>query len=127
MDEYLTNETTAATPEVSPFVGSLSNVKLALLSLALVLFLLAGPFPRLHLISHKADSDLVTFFTQRKSRLRGDALLIAGPPHSGKTAILSNVSLHVSAKHCTLMTKKISWPTIRLCRRIHHCRLIRPK
>ena len=51
------------------------------------------------LISRRTNSDVVISFTQRKSKSRGNALLLAGSPDSGKTAILSNVSLlHVSYK-----------------------------
>lgn len=46
----------------------------------------------------ETDSDLAISFTQRKSRARGDALLLVGPPDSGKTAILLNVSRCMSFK-----------------------------
>lgn len=93
MDNHPTDEAViAATPEVSPLVGSLSTANFALLSLAVALFLLVGAFLRVYLVSREADSDIVISFTRRKSKSRGDALLLAGPPDSGKTAILSNVS-----------------------------------
>lgn len=45
MDNYPPDGTViAATPEVSPLVGSLSTSKFALLSLAIALFLFVGPF-----------------------------------------------------------------------------------
>jgi len=89
MDEHPTNETmTAVTPDFSPLARSLSNVNLALLSLAVVLVLLG-----------------VIFFTQKRSRSRGDALLLAGPPDSGKTAILSNLAYDQTLpSHTSLQT-----------------------
>lgn len=93
MANHLSDETvTAATPEVSPLVGSLSAVNLGLLSLAIALFLFIGLFLRVHLIPHEANSDLAISYTRGKSKSRGNALLLVGPPDSGKTAILSNVS-----------------------------------
>ena len=45
MDNHPSDETViAATPEVSPLVGSLSTANFALLSFALALFLFVGPF-----------------------------------------------------------------------------------
>ena len=45
MNDHSSDETViAATPEVSPLVGSLSTGNFALLSLALALFLVFGPF-----------------------------------------------------------------------------------
>lgn len=93
MDNHHTDETViAATPEVLPLVGSLSAANLGLLSLAIALFLLIGPFHRVLLIPHEANSDTVISYARSKSRSRGNALLLVGPPDSGKTAILSNVS-----------------------------------
>lgn len=40
----------------------------------------------------EADSNPVISYTRGKSKSRGNALLLVGPPDSGKTAILSNVS-----------------------------------
>ncbi|KAG6376470.1 hypothetical protein JVT61DRAFT_2463 [Boletus reticuloceps] len=66
----------AATPEVLPLVGNLSTTNVALLSLAIALFLLVGPI----------------LYTRGKSKSKGNAVLLVGPPDAGKTAILSNVS-----------------------------------
>lgn len=93
MDSHLPDETVIiATPEVSPLVGSLSTANIALLSLAIALFLSVGPSHRVCLNAREADSNLVVSFTRGKSKSRGNALLLVGPPDSGKTAILSNVS-----------------------------------
>ncbi|KAG2157261.1 signal recognition particle receptor beta subunit-domain-containing protein [Suillus clintonianus] len=70
--EPLINEATLVTPEVVPFTNGLSPQSLLLLSLALVAGLL-----------------IVIAFSRRKSRSRGDILLLLGPPDAGKTAILS--------------------------------------
>ena len=57
MDNHLSDEAViAATPEVSPLVGSLSTANIALLSLAIALFLLVGPFHRVYLTAPEADS-----------------------------------------------------------------------
>ncbi|KAG8217847.1 hypothetical protein J3R82DRAFT_6012 [Butyriboletus roseoflavus] len=93
MADHSSDETAfAATPEVSPLVGSLSATNLGLLSLAIALFLFVGPFHRVHLVPREADSNLVISYSRGKSKSRGSALLLVGPPDSGKTAILSNVS-----------------------------------
>lgn len=93
MDNYPSDETViAATPEVSPLVGSLSAANLGLLSLTIALFLFIGPLHRVRLIPRETNPDLVISYTRGKSKSRGNALLLVGPPDSGKTAILSNVS-----------------------------------
>ncbi|KIJ69045.1 hypothetical protein HYDPIDRAFT_105614 [Hydnomerulius pinastri MD-312] len=79
---------TSPTPEVAPLIGSLSAQNLVLLSLAAtVLFL------------------LILSFTRRKSRSRGNALLLVGPPDSGKTAILSTLAYNQTLpSHTSLQT-----------------------
>jgi len=69
------SETMSVTPEVIPVTNGLSPQTLLLLSFALVVGLLT-----------------VIAFSRRKSRSRGNALLLAGPQDSGKTAILSTLS-----------------------------------
>ncbi|KAJ8598034.1 hypothetical protein M405DRAFT_802909 [Rhizopogon salebrosus TDB-379] len=68
-------ETISVTPEVIPVTNGLSPQTLLLLSFALVVGLLT-----------------VIAFSRRKSRSRGNALLLVGPQDSGKTAIISTLS-----------------------------------
>jgi len=68
-------ETISVTPEVIPVTDGLSPQTLLLLSLVLVVGLLT-----------------VIAFSRRKSRSRGNALLLVGPQDSGKTAIISTLS-----------------------------------
>ncbi|KAF9246171.1 signal recognition particle receptor beta subunit-domain-containing protein [Melanogaster broomeanus] len=76
------------TPEVAPLIGSLSAQNLALLSLAVTVLLF-----------------VVLSFTRRKSKFRGNALLLVGPPDSGKTAIMSNLAFNQTLpSHTSLQT-----------------------
>ncbi|KAF9227499.1 hypothetical protein BS17DRAFT_773882 [Gyrodon lividus] len=89
MEDHSQEETViSSTPEVAPLIGSLSAQNLALLSLAVaVLFF------------------LVVSFTRRKSKSRGNALLLLGPPDSGKTAIMSNLAYNQTLpSHTSLQT-----------------------
>ncbi|KAF8447562.1 hypothetical protein L210DRAFT_2803493 [Boletus edulis BED1] len=101
MDNYPSAGTvTAATPEVLPLVGNLSTTNVALLSLAIALFLL-----------------VVVLYTRGKSKSKGNAVLLVGPPDAGKTAILSNLaysqtlpshtSLQTNSVHMTLSPSKM--------------------
>ncbi|KAI9570478.1 P-loop containing nucleoside triphosphate hydrolase protein [Boletus coccyginus] len=92
MDNYPSDGTViAATPEVSPFVGSLSTAKFALLSLAIALFLF-----------------VVISYTRGKSKFRRNALLLVGPSDSGKTAILSNLAYNQTLpSHTSLQTNSV--------------------
>lgn len=54
MENHAAGETViAATPEVSPLVGSLSPTNLALLSLAIALVLFVGPFHGVYIIARE--------------------------------------------------------------------------
>ncbi|KAH0827052.1 signal recognition particle receptor beta subunit-domain-containing protein [Lanmaoa asiatica] len=89
MNNHPSDETViAATPEISPLVGSLSAANLGLLSFAIALFLL-----------------VVILYTRGKSKSSGNALLLVGPPDSGKTAILSNLAYNQTLpSHTSLQT-----------------------
>ncbi|KIK99285.1 hypothetical protein PAXRUDRAFT_822906 [Paxillus rubicundulus Ve08.2h10] len=89
MKDHFQEETVASPiPEVAPFVGSLSAQNLVLLSLAVtVLFF------------------IVLSFTRKKSKSRGNDLLLLGPPDSGKTAIMSNLAYDQTLpSHTSLQT-----------------------
>ncbi|KAF8557282.1 hypothetical protein OG21DRAFT_1505501 [Imleria badia] len=92
MNDHPSDETViAATPEVSPLVGSISTANFALLSLAIALFFV-----------------VVISYTRGKSKSRGNALLLVGPPDSGKTAILSNLAYHQTLpSHTSLQTNSV--------------------
>jgi len=91
MDNLPDETVIVATPEVSPLVGSLSTASIALLSLAIALFL-----------------SVVVSYTRGKSKSRGNALLLVGLPDSGKTAILSNLAYNQTLpSHASLQTNSV--------------------
>ncbi|KAF8843588.1 hypothetical protein BDN67DRAFT_1008776 [Paxillus ammoniavirescens] len=89
MKDHFQEESTASpTPEVAPFIGSLSAQNLALLSLAVTVLLF-----------------IALSFTRGKSKSRGNDLLLLGPPDSGKTAIMSNLAYDQTLpSHTSLQT-----------------------
>ncbi|KAH7929734.1 hypothetical protein BV22DRAFT_1191774 [Leucogyrophana mollusca] len=89
MDDSLPQEATPeATPEVLPLVAGTSTQTLAFGSFVLALTILCA-----------------FLFSRRRSRSRGNALLLVGPPDSGKTAILSTLAYNQTLpSHTSLQT-----------------------
>ncbi|KAH7889414.1 signal recognition particle receptor beta subunit-domain-containing protein [Phlebopus sp. FC_14] len=78
----------SATPEVVPLIGSLLPRDMLFLSLAAAVILV-----------------VVLSFSRRSSRSRANSLLLVGPPHSGKTAILSTLAYNQTlSSHTSLQT-----------------------
>ncbi|KAF8212054.1 signal recognition particle receptor beta subunit-domain-containing protein [Mycena galopus ATCC 62051] len=76
MDADTTSNTPEITPEVAPVVPAtplLTSQTLSVAALSLAVACLA----------------ILIFFTRRKSRSKGNLILLVGPPDAGKTAILS--------------------------------------
>ncbi|KAI6118828.1 signal recognition particle receptor beta subunit-domain-containing protein [Pisolithus croceorrhizus] len=90
----------SATPEILPFVGSLSTRNLALLSVAAAVLIFFA----------------LTLLARAKSNSRGNSVLLVGPPDAGKTAIFSSLvynqalpshtSLQINSAHVVLPPSK---------------------
>ncbi|KZT26385.1 P-loop containing nucleoside triphosphate hydrolase protein [Neolentinus lepideus HHB14362 ss-1] len=92
MDE----EQPLVSPEVAPVLPPVSTQTLIIASFCVAVLLLA----------------IAVLFLRRKSTLRGNAVLIVGPPDAGKTAILSTLVYNQTLPTHTSLQTNISFVTL---------------